>query len=107
MKKLIWFYRLLFILPTAFFLNACEKTNICDETTGTVTVSNKSVSNTTLNVLIDGSVRVSLYPQTSQDIILPIGKFTLLFKSANGTGGCNPAAVTVTACSSQTFTCSY
>jgi hypothetical protein len=91
------------ICAIALMLPSCMKEK------GTVVFRNRSVTNHTYNVVWDGSVITTLYPQEdSKEFDVNAGKHTLKFEFSN-TGrvtACSPADPNIEGESKHTFTCS-
>jgi hypothetical protein len=81
----------------------------CTKQKGKVVFKNRSVRNKTLNVVWDGSVIKSLYPQEDSDTIkVEPGSHTLVFKEANtNISACDKGNPSITEGYVTTFTCSY
>lgn len=99
MKKL----KTIFALCTAILLlTSCKKDS------GSVVFKNRSVTNRTYNVVWDGSVIASLYPQMDSDTFeVASGKHTCVFKISNtGAEACSQGSPDILSGETQTFTCS-
>ncbi|MEM1323179.1 MAG: hypothetical protein AAGG75_23135 [Bacteroidota bacterium] len=99
--KILKLFFLLFIMTS--LLSSCEKES-------KVVFRNRSAINRTYNVIWDGSVVASLYPQEDSDTmtVLP-GPHTLVFEYANSGGqvACKPADPVIVEGRTEAFTCSY
>ena len=101
MKKIVSFIVVGFIF---LLMNTSCEDLFCDGT-GTLQLTNKSLS-TVQRIMINGVNYGSLDPGETENIELTPGVYAWQLVGISGGSGCSMAAVTITECDTQAFSCS-
>ena len=101
MKNLILVTALMF----TSLLFSCTKEDDCDGM-GTLSITNKSITNSLMKLKIDGVNYGTLDPGETKDVSLAAGRHDWKLEGINGGNGCNPASVIVVACETSSYSCS-
>jgi hypothetical protein len=116
MKPLKTIITVFIMLTMLTMISACDKSSGGDDNTrdcekhhtAKVKFKNNSTSNSTYNVVWDGSVITTLYPFDESDYYtVAAGTHTLTFKISNtGQAACNPSSPVIAECQNRIFSCS-
>ena len=106
MKRFLFLSALLITLVIATSITpSCTKTDGCNGTKGTLTLTNSSLF-TVQKIMINGVSYGTLDPGDEKSIDLSPGVYAWQLVGIAGGTGCSMAAVTIVACDTQGFKCS-
>lgn len=84
---------------------SCTKEDDCDGK-GTLSITNKSITNSLMQLKIDGANYGTLDPGETIDVLLAAGQHDWQLIGINGGNGCSEASVIIVECETSSFSCS-
>ena len=106
MKKSI--FTLIFICAAFSFAAVSCKDDCEKDATGTLVIQNQSATNTTYNVVVDGSSEGSVNPGNEESFDLPSGAHSVqILNASDNTEACTTTSVSIVECEKSILSCNF